>query len=115
MRLDGELLESLRDLGGPAGPSFLKDLIDTYLADSGSLLAAIEAAAAEGDGPALFRAAHGLKGCCANLGAVQLAAACARLQAAAESGDAAAIRAGMAALRAEFHATGDALRAYRGP
>ncbi len=113
MRLDREILATLRALGGEAAPGFLNELIDTYLVDSVGMLAAIENAAAAGDNMSLFKAAHGLKGCCGNLGANLLAMACASLQTAAESGDANRVRVGVAEVSREFRATDAALRTFR--
>lgn len=65
--LDG-LLESV---GGDQ--DFLAELIDTYLADAPSLIAAMRDAAAAGDSEALRRGAHSLKSNSASFGAETLA------------------------------------------
>jgi len=63
-----ELEESTRD-----DPAFVRDLIETYLADVPLQLKGIEGAIAADDSDALIRPAHTLKSSSATLGAMRLA------------------------------------------
>jgi len=71
-------LEVLAVLDDPDDSSFLVQLIDLFLADASSLLAALAAAASRGDLSAADQAAHGLKGSSASMGAQSLAELCRR-------------------------------------
>jgi histidine phosphotransfer protein HptB len=71
--LDPEAIAALRDLN-PGDDSFLRDLIQIYLADSPQRIAEIEEALAQGDSRKLTVAAHSLKGSSANFGATALRA-----------------------------------------
>jgi CheY-like chemotaxis protein/HPt (histidine-containing phosphotransfer) domain-containing protein len=65
----------------------LRALLDDYLASTREDLAGLEIARAAGDLPALTRQAHKLKGAARTVGALELAAASERLEAAAREGD----------------------------
>jgi HPt (histidine-containing phosphotransfer) domain-containing protein len=71
--LDPQAIEELRSLN-PDDDSFLRDLVQVYLDDSPQRIAEIELALAQGDTERLTRAAHSLKGSCANFGASRLRA-----------------------------------------
>jgi HPt (histidine-containing phosphotransfer) domain-containing protein len=77
--VDPETFAALSQATGD-DPAFLAELIDTYLADAPSLLAAMRHALATGDTTALYRAAHTLKSSSAALGAESLASLCRRLE-----------------------------------
>lgn len=64
----------------PDDDSFLRDLVQVYLDDSPQRIAEIELALAQGDTERLTRAAHSLKGSCANFGASQLRAVSERIE-----------------------------------
>jgi HPt (histidine-containing phosphotransfer) domain-containing protein len=64
----------------PGDDSFLRDLVQVYLDDSPQRIADIELALAEGNAERLTRAAHSLKGSCANFGASQLRAVSERIE-----------------------------------
>ena len=59
---------------------FVDELIDTYLDDAHTQLAALEAAVARGDVGELVRPAHSLKGSSLNIGALRLGALCRSLE-----------------------------------
>jgi HPt (histidine-containing phosphotransfer) domain-containing protein len=78
--VDEKRIALLRDLGGPDEPGFVPGLVKGYLAHADGAIAAMRKAAESGADADLERAAHGLKGSSANLGASGLAAICADLQ-----------------------------------
>jgi HPt (histidine-containing phosphotransfer) domain-containing protein len=82
-RLDGAALESLRELGGD---DFLAEVIDTFLADVGTLLATLRRALDEGDAAEVRRMAHTLKSNGATLGATEFAEHCRALEQQAKDG-----------------------------
>jgi PAS domain S-box-containing protein len=82
-RLDGAALESLRELGGD---DFLAEVIDTFLADVGTLLATLRQALDEGDAAEVRRMAHTLKSNGATLGATEFAELCRELEQQAKDG-----------------------------
>jgi histidine phosphotransfer protein HptB len=68
------------------GGAFVKELIDTFLADARELIATLERALGESDLDAFRRAAHSLKSTSESLGAVGLAALARELEATARTG-----------------------------
>jgi HPt (histidine-containing phosphotransfer) domain-containing protein len=76
--IDHAALNMLRDAGGP---ELLVELVDLYLEDSPSQLAAVSEAGRLGDLEALQRSAHRLKSASAQLGASELTALCTDLEA----------------------------------
>lgn len=77
--LDQPTLAALLDsVGGDT--EFLKELVDAYLESTPDLFATMRKAGAEGDAPALQRAAHSLKTGSANMGALAFAAQCKELE-----------------------------------
>ena len=83
-RLDGDALESLRELGGD---DFLAEVIDTFLADVGTLLATLRRALDEGDAAEVRRVAHTLKSNGATLGATEFTELCRALEQQAKEGN----------------------------
>lgn len=77
--LDPQAIAALRDLN-PGDDSFLRDLIQIYLADSPQRIAEIEEGLAQGDSRKLTIAAHSLKGSSANFGAAALRALCEKIE-----------------------------------
>ncbi|WP_406832518.1 response regulator [Pedococcus sp. KACC 23699] len=73
--LDRGRLEELLDLE-PGDPTMLLRFIDRFGTNSGQAMATLVQARDSGDATAMGRAAHGLKGSSANLGATALAALC---------------------------------------
>ena len=70
--LDESVLRELEESTGD-DPAFVRDLIETYLADVPLQLEGIEGAIAADDSDALIRPAHTLKSSSATLGAMRLA------------------------------------------
>ncbi len=76
--LDRSVLQQLeKDLGGA---EVLRDVVRTFLSDTPGLLATLRDAAAQGDAPAIQRAAHTLKASSAMLGALDLSSRCEELE-----------------------------------
>ena len=78
--LDRAVLESFRQLNQDGEPDVLVEVLGLFLEDAPARLDAMTAAVAAGDGPALQRAAHGLKGAAGTIGARSLQAACRELE-----------------------------------
>jgi histidine phosphotransfer protein HptB len=104
-RLDSRAIAELRDLMGDE----FNALIEVFRSDSLRLVEAIDEAAAQNDAEKLRHQSHGLKGACINLGAVDLAALCADIEAVGRSGDCGAARELLAPLRCEYEAVSAAL------
>jgi HPt (histidine-containing phosphotransfer) domain-containing protein len=81
--LDDAALQSLRELGGD---DFLAEVIDTFLGDAPSLLAALRRSFDEQDAEELRRAAHTLKSNSATVGAEDFSELCRDLEQRAKSG-----------------------------
>jgi signal transduction histidine kinase/CheY-like chemotaxis protein len=109
--VDGSVLGALTDRLGDRGAAVRERLLDTWRTDSAARLEQLDDAAARADVEAALRAVHALKGSSAQLGAVRLAAACARLEEGLRSGTA-DLPGGAAALRAERDA---AVTAFAAP
>ena len=82
----------LADLLASTGddPAFVRELLETYLAETPDQLAAIRAAIEADDAEALVRPAHTLKASSATLGAMRLSALARELEMAGRSGSLAA-------------------------
>ena len=94
--------------------TFVRDLVDAYIADSEGCIIAIDAAVAAGDAAALVRPAHTLKSSSATVGAMPLSTTARTLETAARTGaldDAEAQRAA-ARIRAEWESSTAELRAW---
>ena len=78
--LDSAALDVLLDATG-GDPTFLAEMIDTYLTDSAELLATIDDALAVGRADDLRRAAHSFKSNSATFGAATLAETCRQIEA----------------------------------
>jgi CheY-like chemotaxis protein len=89
-------------------PEIVEQLVDLFIDSTPPLLADLRLAVQDGDGEAVRRAAHKLKGSCQNIGAARLAG----LAAAIEQGDSAP---DADELEQVFDATCDALRAALAP
>jgi HPt (histidine-containing phosphotransfer) domain-containing protein len=101
--LDPEAITRLLEItGGDRG--FVDELIDTFLEDAERQIDALQAAAENGDVPAIVRPAHSLKSNSVNVGATVLADQCRSLEADARAGDVADLGARVTAVGAEFAA-----------
>ncbi|MEN2745272.1 Hpt domain-containing protein [Sinomonas halotolerans] len=86
--LDPERIAVLRELGPADGQGLLPATAEAFRHEAEWGLRDLRAAAADGGGEPLFRAAHRLRGSAANIGASRVADLCAELEAAGRSGGA---------------------------
>jgi signal transduction histidine kinase/CheY-like chemotaxis protein/HPt (histidine-containing phosphotransfer) domain-containing protein len=84
--VDHAVLEALTGRHGDRGRALRARLVQTWRTETGGRVEALEAAAADDDQDAVLRLVHTVKGGSAALGAVRLAAACARLEAGVRAG-----------------------------
>ena len=107
--MDRSLLHQLqKDLGGA---ETLRYVISTFLEATPGLLTVLRDAAAQGDAPAIQRAAHTLKGSSATLGALGLSGRCEELERLGRTGDVQVARSMVAAVEALYGAVELALKA----
>jgi len=99
-RLDPTQINALRDLMG----NDFDALIVVFRADSTEQIEAIVRAASQNDPDGLRLQAHSLKGACSNLGAIDLAALCERIEAFARQHDCVMAQSLIAELYAEYGA-----------
>jgi HPt (histidine-containing phosphotransfer) domain-containing protein len=86
--VDAKVLASLRKMQEEEGDAeFLAELVEMFLADVPSRLAAMREYVKAEDPGSLERTAHTLKGTCANMGATRMAVLCAELEKAGGSGE----------------------------
>ena len=109
--LDRSALQSLRELQEEGEPDLLKQLIELFLKETPSQLAALREAVQRGDAQSTDQVAHALKGCCLSMGAVRLASACTELQKAGARGDLAGAPEILHRLEVEFARARTALEA----
>ncbi len=69
-KLDRDVLDELRDA---TGDEFLRELVETFLAEAPGMIADLETASAQDDADAFRRAAHSIKSNANTFGAVTLA------------------------------------------
>ena len=79
--IDTATLAALRSLQEDGDDDLLAELIDLFFQDAPERISAIGLAVSASDWERLAERAHSLKGSCASLGAAQMAALCARLEA----------------------------------
>ena len=112
--LDEAVLNELQETTGD-DPAFVRDLIETYLADAPVQLEGIEEAVAANDAEALIRPAHTLKSSSATVGAMQLAEASRALEMAGRTGALdAGVRAQADAVQVEWNRVKAAFQAWMG-
>lgn len=105
------LAELMASTGDDIG--FVRELIETYLADTPLQFEAMTVAVEADDAASLVRPAHTLKSSSATVGAMRLSSAARELEMAGRSGSLdAAAAAGLDAARAEWQAAAAALDAY---
>ena len=108
---EGILHEVLESTGDDIG--FVRELIETYLADTPAQLEAMAAAVELDDAPALVRPAHTLKSSSATVGASRLSALARELEMAGRSGALQPeVYASLDAAQREWQVTADALAAW---
>ncbi|MFZ2493453.1 MAG: Hpt domain-containing protein [Thermoanaerobaculia bacterium] len=108
--LDGETLDSLRELGGD---SFLGELAVIFLDDAPAQLAAIENALAAGDSDRLASSAHALKSSAGNMGAKRLNTILSEIEGAGRRGELEGVPAHVVAMNAEWVRVARALEVFR--
>lgn len=92
---------------------FVRELVETYLADTPAQLAAMAEAVEADDAAALVRPAHTLKSSSATVGAMRLSSVARELEMAGRSGSLGPdARTGLDAARAEWKAAADAIAAW---
>ena len=107
--LDQAVVDELRDsVGGDDG--FVRELVETYVAEAGPSLRAIADAARTGDAAGIVRPAHTLKSTSASVGAMRMSAICRDLEAAGREGRSDGLDEAAAEARAAWLQTLDALR-----
>ncbi len=79
--IDSSVLQALSQVAGEQASIVIAELIDIYLEDTHSRLAAMSAAINQGDSQSLYQAAHTLKSASANVGANGMADLCKQLEA----------------------------------
>jgi HPt (histidine-containing phosphotransfer) domain-containing protein len=87
MSIDPSALNPYRNVMGAEADSFVADLIDSYLANSGELVAGLDSSLASNDTVIFARSAHTLKSNSAVFGARALSDFCQELELAGKSGD----------------------------
>jgi HPt (histidine-containing phosphotransfer) domain-containing protein len=109
--LDESVLAELMETTGDA--AFVRELIETYLADTPVQMDGIDKAVGADDADALVRPAHTLKSSSATMGAMRLAAVARELEMSGRSGAlGASSQAGLETARAEWAAASAALHAW---
>lgn len=78
--LDEQIIANLQALTSPGEADFLKELADVFFARSPGVIAQIAQSVEAEDPIGYKRASHSLKGSAANIGALSLAAICAKME-----------------------------------
>ena len=99
--LDRAALDALLDMVG-GDTAFMKEMVDTFLAEAPGLVAEMDSARATGDAPSLRRAAHSLKSNSRTFGALHLANLCQEIESLAAGGQTAEAGALLPAAAAEL-------------
>jgi signal transduction histidine kinase/CheY-like chemotaxis protein len=107
--LDPHTLRTLRELQSPGERDVLGEVIALYQDESSALLEALREAVQQQDSAAVQRAAHSLKSCSGNVGALKLVSWCRELEAKGRMGTLEGIEADLASLEAEYAAVRSAL------
>ena len=110
--IDLDTFGQLEALAADGDPRMLAELIELFLDDAPSQLAALRLALDQQDGASLARAAHSLKGSSANFGARRLEALCLRLERIGRTGSVQAVEPLLAELGVEFARVQAALAGY---
>jgi HPt (histidine-containing phosphotransfer) domain-containing protein len=110
--LDERILTEVRETTGD-DTGFVRELVETYLADTPAQFVAMTAAVEADDADALVRPAHTLKSSSATVGAMRLSSVARELEMAGRSGTVEpAARARLEAARDEWQAAADAFAAW---
>jgi HPt (histidine-containing phosphotransfer) domain-containing protein len=110
--LDERILTEVLETTGD-DVAFVRELVETYLADTPIQLGAMTTAVQSDDADALVRPAHTLKSSSATVGAMRLSSVARELEMAGRSGSLdAAVRATLEGAHAEWQAASDAFGAW---
>ena len=108
--LDMDVIAGLKELGGEDDPELFAELVDLFLQDTPPRLVAIGEALAERNGKGIEETAHALKSSCGNLGAMQLADLCRKIEAGGREEQLEAVEQLIDRARMEFQRVSDALQ-----
>ncbi len=100
--LDDEIVATLRAMGDAEDPTFFRDVMEAFIADTTELMATLQWAAVSEEMDTVARTAHTLKGSSTYVGATGMAALCHELQRVGSSADLAETVKCLAQLEAEF-------------
>ena len=106
--LDRQLLAQIQDLDASGTGEVFRELLELFRTHSRDQLVDLREAAAAGDGAAMKRIAHRLKGSASNIGAVAMAALCGKLEARAADDNVSAATV-VRGIEAEFNRAEEAL------
>jgi PAS domain S-box-containing protein len=113
--IDHNLLTGFREFDGDGGDGLLGTLIDLFIENSPQVINEARTALANRATPQLARAAHTLKGSCANFGAERMREACLRLEQLANGGSVEGAEEMLAQIEKEFNYVRLALERERPP
>ena len=113
--VDPETIAGLREMEMATGQSMLPGVIGIFFESTPPILADARLAAEKSDGARLRRAAHTLKGSCANFGARRLSGLCEKIESAASSGEFAAVAPLLEEASAEYQRVREALEGELAP
>lgn len=109
--MDIHALREFLEMVGPAGPSLLRSIVESYAVETPPLITALGLAIERGDLSAVARLARRLQGNCLSIGASGLAARCALIEQMCQRGIRPS-RTTYTALEGHFAAATAALRAF---
>jgi len=105
-----DVIEGLKELGGEDDPGLFGELVDLFLHDTPPRLETIGEAIASRNGKAVEVAAHALKSSCGNLGAMDLADLCRKIEAGGREESLDAVESLIDCARGEFERVSEALK-----
>ncbi len=85
--LDQEIVSTLRAMGDAEDPTFFRDVIEAFFADTTELMTTLQRAITSAEMDLVERTAHTLKGSSTNVGAMGMAALCHELQSVGHTAD----------------------------
>lgn len=100
--LNPEAIAALRSLSPEGDASFLRELIDIFLADTPKQLGSLEAALAARNQEGVIRAAHTIKGSSGNFGAMQFAQVAQKIESFGKANDLAGAASLLGELKGEY-------------
>ncbi len=100
--LDQEIVSTLRAMCDESDPTFFREVVEAFFADTAELIAALQQAMTSAEIVTVERTAHTLKGSSTNVGALGMAAICSELQSTASVEKAAETATCLMRLESEF-------------